>query len=95
MDAQPVWSINPLLRLHWRGWGAEAVAFEQVSGEMVMLDALESAVTGCFESGPRGLQCLTEDLSADLGVAPDADLTARLQAIIASLVARGWLVPAD
>lgn len=89
------WAINPLVRLHWRGWGHEAVAYEAVSGEMAVLDALEAAVAGCFESGPRDLQSLTEELAADMGLAPDADLTARLRAIIEDFVARGWLQPAE
>jgi hypothetical protein len=89
------WVINPLVLLHWRGWGVEAVAFEQVSGEMAVFDALEAAVIACFESGPRGLQSLTEDLSVDLGLAPDAHLRARLQAIIEDFVARGWLQPTE
>lgn len=87
--------LNPVIRLHWRGWGAEAVAFEQVSGEMAFFDALEAAVIGCFESGPQALQSLTEDLAPDMGLSPDAELKNRLQAIIGDFVARGWLQPAE
>ncbi len=89
------WAVNPLVQLHWRGWGAEAVAFEAVSGEMLVLDALEAAVAGLFEAGPRDLQSLTEALAADMGLPPDADLAARIRAIIEDFVARGWLQPAE
>ena len=89
------WSINPLIRLHWRGWDTEAVAFEAVSGDMSVLDALEAAVIGCFELRPRELQSLTEEFAVDLGRSADDDLAARLQAIIEDFVARGWLLAAE
>jgi len=89
------WAINPLVRLHWRGWGAEAVAFEEVSGDMVALDALEAAVAGCFESGSRDLKTLTQELDADLGPGAGDGLGEQLQAIIEDFVARGWLQPAE
>ncbi len=89
------WVINPLVHLHWRGWGTDSVAFEAVSGEMAKLDALESAVAACFETGPRELQSLTDELAADIGVAADADLAARIREIIEDFVARGWLQPAE
>jgi hypothetical protein len=89
------WSINPLIRLHWRGWDAEAVAFEAVSGEMAVVDALQAAVIGCFEAGPRDLQSLTKELAADIGREADADLASPLRAIIEDFVARGWLLAAE
>jgi PqqD family protein of HPr-rel-A system len=89
------WAVNPLARFHWRGWGSESVVFEAVSGEMAVLDALEAAVMACFEYGPRDLQTLTEELAADLSMAADNDLKARLRAIIEDFVVRGWLQPAE
>lgn len=89
------WAVNPLIRLHWRGWGGEAVAFEAVSGEMTVVDALEAAVVGCFEAAPRELQSLTDELAADLALPADAAFAERIRAIIEDFVARGWLQAAE
>lgn len=89
------WAVNSLARLHWRGWGAESVVLEAVSGEMTVLDALEAAVMACFESGPSDLQTLTDELASDLSLEADDDLKARLRAIIEDFVVRGWLQPAE
>jgi PqqD family protein of HPr-rel-A system len=85
------WRLNPLAELHWRGWAAEAVVFEAVSGQMSVLDALEAAVLASIEAGPQELQALTELLAADMGLAADATLRERIRAIIEDFVSRGWL----
>lgn len=89
------WRLNPLAELHWRGWEAEAVAFEAVSGQMSALDALEAAVLASVQAAPQGLETLTEALAGDMGLAPDAALRDRIRAIIEDFVARGWLEAAE
>lgn len=89
------WAVNPRIELHWRGWDAESVAFEAVSGEMAVFDALEAALMACLEAGPRGLQSLTEELAADMGLPADDALQSRIRAIIEDFVARGWLEAAE
>jgi len=91
----PTWAVNPLVRLDWRNWDTESVAFEVVSGEMAVFDALEAAVMACFEVGPRELESLTEELAADMALPVDAALVERIQAIITAFVDRGWLEPAE
>jgi hypothetical protein len=88
------WRLNPIADLHWRGWGDQAVAFERVSGEMVVCDALEASVMACFESGMQGVDEIHAQLAGDLGVSPSADLAAQLQAMIDDFAIRGWIEPA-
>lgn len=89
------WRLNPLAQLHWRGWQTEAVAFEVLSGQMSVLDALEAAVMSCFEAGPQELRTLTEELAADMSLPADTVLQDRIRAIIEDFVARGWLEAAE
>ncbi|MCU0926697.1 MAG: hypothetical protein MUF44_11885 [Hydrogenophaga sp.] len=91
----PAWAVNPLVRLSWRSWDTESVAFEAVSGEMAVFDALEAAVMACFEAGPRDLESLTEELAADMVLPADPALAERIRAIITAFVDRGWLEPAE
>jgi len=84
-----------VVRLNWRSWGAESVAFEATSGEMVVVDALEAAVMACFEASPQDLDSLTEELAADMMLPADPALAERIQAIITAFVDRGWLEPAE
>ena len=89
--AAPVWQLNPLVDLHWRIWGSSCVAFEAVSGETSVLDALEAAALACFEEGPMDLAGLVRALAADLGQAPHDALVERVSAIVQECLARGWL----
>lgn len=85
------WQLNPRIELHWRGWGDESVAFERVSGQLVVCDALEAALIGLIESGPRSPEEIHAQLAADLGVSPSGALGERLQAIIEDFSSRGWI----
>jgi hypothetical protein len=88
------WQLNPLVELHWRGWGDESVAYERVSGQMVACDALEAALVGLIEAAPRSHDEIHAQLAADLGVLPSDVLGERLQAIIEDFRVRGWVEPA-
>lgn len=88
------WAVNPLIELHWRGWGDESVAFDAVSGQTVAFDALEAAALACFEAAPQSLGSLVAQMASDLGVPCSSDLRDRLSSIIDDLVSRGWLMSA-
>ena len=87
----PAWRLNPLIDLHWRVWEADCVAFESVSGETAVIDALEAAALSCFDEGPCSLSRLLASLSQDLGVDPAEGLSERVATIVQDCLARGWL----
>lgn len=88
------WRLNPLVELHWRGWGDESVAFERVSGQMLACDALEAAVMACIESGPTTQDEIHELIAADLSVEASPQLSERLRGMMEDFAARGWIEPA-
>lgn len=87
----PVWRLNPVVDLHWRVWETDCVAFESVSGDTAVIDALEAAALACFDEGPCSLSHLLATLSQDLGVDPAAGLSERVATIVQDCLARGWL----
>lgn len=89
----PAWSLNPLLELHWKIWGAECLVFEAVSGETALIDPLDAAVLGCFEAGPQTAGSLREALQRQLGAALAEDAAEQLGAAVREFLARGWLEP--
>lgn len=93
--AEPGWRLNPLVQLHWRQLDDEWVAFEAVSGESTVMDALEAAVVACFEEAPRRRTELLAALAADLAVDPGLGLADRVDTVVQECLARGWLEPLE
>ena len=89
-----VWHLNPLLKLHWRDWGGDAVVLESTSGQTHQLDRLTAAVVAAFEESPATSTDLCARLAADLSDVDGAQLQASISPIIDRLALMGWLRPA-
>ena len=90
----PIWHLNPLLQLHWRDWGGDAVVLESTSGQTHQLDRLSAAVVIAFQESPATVQSLSTRLTADLLDIDTTQLQASLLPIIERLALMGWLRPA-
>ena len=98
----PIWHLNPLVKLHWRDWGGDAVVLESTSGQTHQLDRLTAAVVAAFEESPatsadlcaRLVDDLVDDLTDDLGDVDAAQLQASIAPILDRLALMGWLRPA-
>ena len=88
-----VWHLNPLVRLHWRDWGGDAVVLESSSGQTHQLDRLTAAVVAAFEESPATSADLCARLVADLTDVDAAQLQASMSPIIDRLALMGWLRP--
>ena len=89
--ADPAWRLNPLLDLHWRIFDSSCLAFEAVSGETAVIEALDAATLACFEEGAQSLQQLVTELAGDLQVEPNEGLREQVAAVVQEFLARGWL----
>jgi hypothetical protein len=87
----PVWSLNPLVELHWKSWGPECLAFEAVSGETVVVDPLDAAALACFDAGPQSLTGVLAALGSEFGSPIDEGLGAQVKLAIDDFLAKGWL----
>lgn len=88
-----VWSLNPLVELHWKIWGDGCLVFEAVSGETAVVDPLDAAALGCFEGRMLGLADLRRALETELGAALNDEAATALETSVNELVAKGWLEP--
>lgn len=87
------WRVNPLVDICWRDWGAESVAFENVSGGTHLYEPLSAAVFSCFEEGSASLDIVTEKIAFDLGAELNLELTDLVASIVTQFVKLGWLEP--
>jgi len=91
--AAPAWGLNPVVRLHWRNWGDDSIAFEERSGQLFQLDALSAAAMACLEERAQTLAEVVDALAADLQQAPDAELHDTVGEIVAYFHRLGWVEP--
>lgn len=89
-----IWHLNPLLKLHWRDWGGDAVVLESTSGQTHQLDRLTAAVVAAFEESPATSADLCARLANDLTDVDAVQLQASISPIIDRLALMGWLRPA-
>lgn len=89
-----IWHLNPLLKLHWRDWGGDAVVLESTSGQTHQLDRLTAAVVAAFEESPATSADLCARLATDLSDVDAVQLQALILPIIDRLALMGWLRPA-
>lgn len=91
--ASPVWGLNPVVRLHWRDWGDDSIAFEERSGQLFQMDALAAAAMACLEEQPLTEQQVAQALASDLGQAVDDELRDTVSEIVAYFHRLGWVEP--
>lgn len=87
----PVWSLNPLVELHWKSWGPECLAFEAFSGETAVIDPLDAAALSCFDAGPQSFDAVLAALSREFDTRIDETLGEQVKLAIDDFLARGWL----
>lgn len=90
----PRWRLNPRIRLTWRDWGHDSVAFESLSGTTHQFDPLAAAVLSWFEERACSLDELATALvPEDADAATAADLSEAIAAAVSMLVELAWVEP--
>lgn len=89
------WQLNPRIRLHWRDWGHDSVAFESLSGTTHQFDPLAAAVLAWIENAPQSTRTLAALLAQDAGIADAQPLHEGIAATLEMLDRLGWIVPED
>jgi PqqD family protein of HPr-rel-A system len=90
-EGGPAWRVNPLVDLHLKVWGNSCLAFEAVSGETTVVDALYAASLAQFGGAVRTPAELAAALAQELGVAETQALRDEVNDAIAEFASRGWL----
>lgn len=88
---EPAWKLNPLLDLQWRILDSSCLAFEAVSGETAVIEALDAAALACFEERAQTIRQLVTELAGDLQVEPNEALREQAEGVVQEFLARGWL----
>lgn len=88
-----VWRLNPLVSLHWRDWGGDAIVYEASSGQTHQFDRLTAAVVARLEQQPASVEGLRQYLADAVDDTEQAQLPEALEAIVGRLVILGWLQP--
>lgn len=87
------WRINPRIRLAWRDWGHDSVAFESLSGITHQFDPLGAAVLSWLEERPCSADELCALLTPEGGELPEQTLREGITALIEMLARLGWIEP--
>ena len=88
-----VWRLNPRIRLTWRDWGHDSVAFESLSGGTYQFDPLAAAVLSWFEEQPCSHEVLCSRLAEASQGSVTQDLREGVTAATELLRKLGWIEP--
>ena len=88
---EPVWRLNPLVALHWRDWGGDAVVYEACSGQTHKLDPLTAAVVARLADQPESTAGLCTYLDDTVDAGERDQLSATLLGVLDRLHTMGWL----
>lgn len=80
---------NPLVKLHWRGFDDEFVAFDQLSGITYRFDVLRAFLLDVLTQGPRSESSLTLDVSGHLGLTDPSAVPLLVQTILQEFLGAG------
>lgn len=91
MNVRPAFRLNPRIRLSWRDWGDDSVAFESLSCTVHQFDPLAALVVSWLEAGPEDASSLCERLAADAPGTVAADFDEAVERSLEMLDRLGWL----
>jgi PqqD family protein of HPr-rel-A system len=89
------WRLNPRLRLTWRDWGHDSVAYEALSGGTYQFDPLAAAVVSWFEEAAHDADTLCRLLAEQAGTDDAEAFRDALSQTLELLARLGWIEPAD
>jgi len=89
--AAPLWRINPRIRLTWRDWGHDSVAFESLACTVHQFDPLAALVVSWFEQGPQDAASLCDRLAADAQGPAPTDFAEAVERTVGLLDRLGWI----
>lgn len=92
-DDSREWRLNPVCRLHWRHWDQDYVLFNAASGQTHVVNELGADVLRLLEVKPASADELFEALAVRHGLAPDPELAAGVQRLLADLDQLGLIEP--
>lgn len=80
--------VRPGVRLSWRHWGCDWVAFDEASGDTHEMGELTACALLCLEDGPLELATLVAEVAAAASL-PEEAIRDSLQEAIAQLTRLG------
>lgn len=86
---------NPLVRLHWRAFDDEFVAFDQLSGITYRFDVLRAFLLDVLAQGARSETSLALDVSEHLGLSDPSTVPLLVQKILREFEGAGLVEVAE